>query len=98
DESVQIKGRYLLAVDDGNAYLAAGVAGLGVLQLPKYMAKPYEARGELVSLFEDWQLEPMPIHVAFPPYRHISRKLRVFINWIAELMAQLTPVIDRHQA
>lgn len=48
-----------------------------------------EARGELVPLFEDWQLEPMPIHVAFPPNRYISRKLRVFIDWIAELMAQL---------
>lgn len=97
-ESVQVKARYSLAVDDGNAYLAAGVAGLGVLWLPKYMAKSYEARGELVPLFEDWQLEPMPIHVAFPPNRHISRKLRVFINWIAELMGQLAPVTDPHQA
>ena len=47
-ESVQIKGRYVLAVDDGNAYLAAGLAGLGVLWLPDYMSKTYEARGELV--------------------------------------------------
>jgi DNA-binding transcriptional LysR family regulator len=97
-ESVQIKGRYLLAVDDGNAYLAAGLAGLGVLWLPTYMSKSPEARGELVPLFEDWCLDPMPIYVAFPPNRHISIKLRVFIDWVAELMAQLAPVADRHDS
>ncbi|MGF0237744.1 LysR substrate-binding domain-containing protein [Rhodococcus sp. IEGM1300] len=93
-ESVNIKGRYVLAVDDGNAYLAAGLAGLGVLWMPDYMAKAHVARGELVRLFEDWQFEPMPIFVAFPPNRHISIKLRVFIDWVAELMAQHAPVMD----
>ncbi|OLF54520.1 LysR family transcriptional regulator [Pseudomonas chlororaphis] len=91
-ERVEIKGRYVLAVDDGNAYLAAGLAGLGVLWLPDYMARAAQARGELVRLFEDWRLEPMPIYVAFPPNRHISIKLRVFIDWVAELMALHAPV------
>ncbi|WP_458372511.1 LysR substrate-binding domain-containing protein [Pseudomonas veronii] len=94
-ESLQVKGRYALAVDDGNAYLAAGLAGLGVLWLPKYMSTTYEARGELVPLFKDWRLDPMPIYVAFPPNRHISIKVRVFIDWIAELMAQHAPVNER---
>jgi DNA-binding transcriptional LysR family regulator len=42
-EQVQAQGRYVCAVDDGNAYLAAGLAGLGVLWLPDYMAKPHVA-------------------------------------------------------
>jgi DNA-binding transcriptional LysR family regulator len=62
------------------------------------MSKPYEARGELVRLFEDWRLDPMPIYVAFAPNRHISFKLRVFIDWVAELMAQHAPVTDRHDS
>jgi DNA-binding transcriptional LysR family regulator len=94
-ETLQIKGRYALAVDDGNAYLAAGLAGLGVLWLPTYMSKAFEARGELVPLFEDWNLDPMPLYVAFPPNRHISLKLRVFIEWVAELMAVHAPVSER---
>ncbi|VVN97340.1 HTH-type transcriptional regulator PgrR [Pseudomonas fluorescens] len=92
NESLEIKGRYVLAVDDGNAYIAAGLAGMGVLWLPEYMSKPYLARGELVPLFEGWQLDPMPLYVAFPPNRHISRKVRVFIDWVAELMARHAPV------
>lgn len=92
NESLEIKGRYVLAVDDGNAYVAAGLAGMGVLWLPDYLSKPWLARGELVPLFEGWSLEPMPLYVAFPPNRHISRKVRVFIDWVAELMAQHAPV------
>lgn len=87
-ESVEVLGRHTLTVDDGNAYLAAGLAGLGVLWLPQYMAKTHEARGELVPLFREWRIDPMPLYVAFPPNRHVSRKLRVFIDWVAELLAQ----------
>jgi DNA-binding transcriptional LysR family regulator len=75
---------------------AAGLAGLGVLWLPRYMARAPLARGELVPLFEDWHLDPMPLYVAFPPSRHVSRKLRVFIDWIVELLAQHAPAIQPH--
>ena len=88
EEQLRVHGRQVLLVDDGNAYLAAGMAGLGVLWLPQYMARGPLARGELLPLFEDWQLDPMPLYVAFPPSRHVSRKLRVFIDWVVELMGQ----------
>lgn len=94
-ESIHIQGRYVLAVDDGNAYLAAGLAGMGVLWLPAYMSAPHVAQGELLPLFEEWRLDPMPLYVAFPPNRHISIKLRVFIEWVAELMVQHAPIIQR---
>ncbi|MBX8484875.1 LysR family transcriptional regulator [Pseudomonas cichorii] len=94
-ESLHVHGRYVLAVDDGNAYLAAGLAGMGVLWVPDYMAKAPLERGDLVPLFRDWRMDSMPMYVAFPPNRHISLKLRVFIDWVAELMTQHAPVIDR---
>jgi DNA-binding transcriptional LysR family regulator len=94
-EHLQIKGRYVLAVDDGNAYIAAGLAGLGILWLPKYMSRIHEDRGDLVQLFEDWRLDPMPLYVAYPPNRHISIKLRVFIDWVVELMELHAPVSGR---
>ena len=87
-----------MAVDDGNAYLAAGLAGLGVLWLPDYMSKAYLARGELVPLFEGWRLDPMPLYLAFPPNRHVSTKLRVFIDWVVKLMAQHAPMTGHRGA
>jgi DNA-binding transcriptional LysR family regulator len=97
-ERIEGQGRYAFAVDDGNAYLAAGLAGLGILWLPDYMAKPHLACGELVPLFEGWRLDPMPLYVAFAPNRHVSAKLRVFIDWVAELMARHAPVVVRRDA
>ncbi|UUE99554.1 LysR substrate-binding domain-containing protein [Xanthomonas hortorum pv. pelargonii] len=92
NEAVNLQGRYVVASDDGNAYLAAGLAGMGVLWLPVYMAKAHVASGELVQLFDDWSLEPMPLSIAFPPNRHVSAKLRVFIDWVIALMAEHAPV------
>lgn len=95
-ESLRVQGRYVLAVDDGNAYLEAGLVGLGVLWLPQYLARAHVERGELQRLFEDWHLDPMPLYLAFPPNRHVSAKLRVFIDWIVELMAPFAPASHRH--
>lgn len=43
----------------------------------------------------DWQLDSMPIYVAFPPNRHVIIKVRVFIDWVIELMAEHAPVGER---
>ncbi|SFO70029.1 DNA-binding transcriptional regulator, LysR family [Variovorax sp. PDC80] len=86
------QGRYVVALDDGNAYAAAGVAGMGVLWLPRYMAQAHLASGELVPLFEDWEVASMPLYLVFPPNRHQSAKLRVFIDWVDELMAKHAPL------
>lgn len=92
DEQVRVMGRYAIATDDGNAYLAAGVAGLGALWLPQYMAAPHLARGELAPLFEDWSIAPMPLYIAFPPNRHVGARLRVFMDWMVELMKTHAPL------
>ncbi|MBL0728538.1 LysR family transcriptional regulator [Piscinibacter sp. HJYY11] len=91
-ERVDLQGRYVVAVDDGNAYLAAGLAGMGVLCLPTYMADAHERRGALHRLFADWQLAPMPVHAAWPQNRYLGARLRVFIDWVAELMARHAPL------
>jgi DNA-binding transcriptional LysR family regulator len=86
-EQLSLQGRQALTVDDGNAYIGACVAGLGIAALPDYMARPHVDSGELVQLFADWSLESMPLYLAYPPNRHVSAKLRVFIDWVVELLA-----------
>lgn len=73
-----------LSVDDGNACLAAGLAGLGIICLPTYMTAAHVRAGELVLLLPEWQLPAMPLHLVFPPNRYVSHRLRVFIEWIAD--------------
>ncbi|QDQ27922.1 LysR family transcriptional regulator [Chitinimonas arctica] len=93
-ERIEVRGRYVVALDDGNAYLAAGLAGMGMLCLPQYMAAERVAKGELVPLFDGWCFESMPMHLVFPPNRHVSARLRVFIDWVDQLMAQYAPITD----
>ncbi|MDR9750573.1 LysR family transcriptional regulator [Pseudomonas sp. SZMC_28357] len=95
DERLNINGRHVLAIDDGNAYLTAGLAGLGVLWLPDYMAKAHAEQGALVRLFSDWRIEPMPLYVAYSPNRYVRKPLRVFIDWVVELLAEHAPRLPR---
>jgi len=94
-KSVNISNQPALVVDDGHAYLAAGLAGIGALWLPTYMARAPVAEGELIQLFTDWHIDPIPMYVAFSQNRHVSAKLRVFIDWLVELMVQHAPVVSR---
>jgi DNA-binding transcriptional LysR family regulator len=87
DETLELEGRCDVAVNDGGAYMEATLAGLGVARMPTFMAAGPLARGELVPLFDDWRFEPLPIHIVYPPNRHLSSKLRVFVDWIVELLA-----------
>lgn len=91
-EQACVRGRHAVRTDDGNAYLAAGLAGLGVLWLPDYMARPHAAGGALLPLFTDWDVEPMPLYVGYPATRHVSRRLRLFVDWIVELLGEHGPV------
>jgi len=48
---------------------------------------PYLQSGQLEMLLEEWSVDPLPLHVVYPQNRHLSAKVRVFVEWIAELFA-----------
>jgi LysR family transcriptional regulator for bpeEF and oprC len=64
------------------------VAGLGIMQMAAYMVEPLLASGALELVLEDWTSAPLPMHVVYPHNRHLSAKVRVFVEWVAELFAR----------
>lgn len=86
-EEIELVGRYAVSVNDGNAYLAAALVGMGVAQMPAFMAQQHLASGALRPVLTDWTADSIPLHVVYPPNRHVSNKLRVFVDWIADLFA-----------
>lgn len=86
---VEITARHLVRVNESNAHLAAGLAGLGVIQTFSFIARPAVDRGELVPLLARFQPPPYEFHLAYPPNRYVSNRLRVFIDWAAELFGRL---------
>ncbi|HTD02598.1 LysR substrate-binding domain-containing protein [Undibacterium sp.] len=85
DEQVTLRGRYFVSVNDTNALLAAGLAGLGVLHVPAFVAKPHIEAGNLVSLLDNWAADPVPISIVYSANRHLSARVRVFVDWMVEL-------------
>ena len=86
-ESVEFGGRNMLSVNDSNAGVMAALAGLGVLYTASFLVQDHLSSGALEPLFTGWCGESAPIHVVYPPNRHLSNKVRVFVDWIAELFA-----------
>lgn len=87
-ETIEIQGNYIVSLNEGTGYLAAGLAGLGVMQLPIFMAQAHVEAGRLVPILSDWCTKPKPLHIVYPPNRHLSNKVRVFVDWLAELFAR----------
>lgn len=87
-ESLEVQGRYTVAVNESTANLAAGVAGLGLVRVATFQACPHVSAGTLVPVLLDWCQETVPLYVVYPPNKHLSAKLRVFVDWVAELFAR----------
>jgi LysR family transcriptional regulator, regulator for bpeEF and oprC len=76
-----------LALEDENSYVSAAEAGLGIAQMPAFVVKEAMERGALDLVLGDWFPEPAPLHVVYPQSRHLSRRVRVFVDWLATLIA-----------
>jgi LysR family transcriptional regulator, regulator for bpeEF and oprC len=87
-ETITPGNRYRIAVNDSNAYLAAVLAGLGVAQVPTFMAAPHLQSGALMTLLQDWSPKSIPMYVVYPPNRHLSAKVRSFVDWTVDLFAR----------
>lgn len=77
-----------VAVNNGDAYVAACEADFGIIQLPTYHVGARLQAGVLVEILPQHRPPPLPLHVLYPQNRHLSQRVRVFVDWLAELFAQ----------
>lgn len=87
-QTVEITGPTRLSVNESNAMIAAVLAGLGVAQMGAFSAVPLIERGKLVQVLADWSTHTIPLYVVYPPNRHLSAKVRAFVEWVAELFSK----------
>jgi LysR family transcriptional regulator for bpeEF and oprC len=83
---VQTSLRGNVALEDENSYVAAAEAGLGIAQIPAFVLKESMERGTLDLLLGDWFPEPSPLYVVYPQFRHLSGRIRVFVDWVAQML------------
>lgn len=73
----------VITVSGAEAYAAAARAGLGIIQAPRYRLEEDFRRGDLVPVLTGTPPAPTPVSVLYPRARHLSPRLRVFIDWLA---------------
>ena len=76
-----------LSFDSNDAIVDAGVAGNGLVQLHTYMAEAYLKSGQLVQVLSEYASDGPPISVLFPSNRQLAPKVRVFIDFVASILA-----------
>lgn len=88
-ERVEVNPRYIVSVNDARSYANAAIAGLGVIQSPRFMVRDALEKGELVEVLQHWHCEALPLYIVYPQTRHLSNKVRVFVDWLAKLVQNL---------
>lgn len=93
-ERLEVMGRYQAGANEAGTYVAAGLGGHGVIQAPYFMLRAHVDAGRLQRVLTDWSVPAIPLHVVYPPNRHLSTKVRIFVDWAAGLFAKaaLAPV------
>lgn len=80
--SIEVRGR--LRVNNGDTLREAALAGVGVVVLPTFIVGRDLQAGTLVPLLSDYVPQDLAIHAVYPHNRHLSPKVRAFIDFLVE--------------
>ncbi|MEA3393681.1 MAG: LysR family transcriptional regulator [Pseudomonadota bacterium] len=80
--TLSVKG--LLESNDGQILRAAALDGMGILVQPTYILYDDMVAGRLVPVLDDWDLPRLTVNLAYPSRKHLSAKVRTFIDFMAE--------------
>ena len=70
--------------NNGRMQVALAAAGAGVACEPDFIVAPEVASGRLVPVLTDWTLPSVPISAVYPSRRHLSAKVRAFVDFLVE--------------
>ncbi|MBL6750829.1 MAG: LysR family transcriptional regulator [Nevskia sp.] len=68
------------AVNEGEALVEAAALGLGLVQMPTYIARAALEQGRLREVLEKFRPARIPISLVFPSRRHVPPRLRLLID------------------
>jgi len=77
-----LRPRGTMSFNDGAALCAAAQAGFGLAQLQDFFCERAIAAGKLESVLDEFSPCATPISVVYPQTRHLSRKVRAFVDFL----------------
>ena len=88
-ERVDVEVRGTVSSDNSIVLLSSGMADLGLVIVQEWMVRQLIAEGRMRRVLSDWAVSPRPgdaaLYAMFPSSRGVSRKVRVFVDFLVEL-------------
>ncbi|MBI3896859.1 MAG: LysR family transcriptional regulator [Gammaproteobacteria bacterium] len=85
-QAVTVSGNFVS--NNGDALRTAAVAGSGIVNLPTDIIGDDLEAGRLLPLFPELKGQEFGIYAVYPSRRHLSAKVRTFVDFLAEKFAR----------
>lgn len=82
EERVKVGGRF--RCNNGDMLRAAALAGEGIICEPSFLVGEDLRAGRLVPLLQDWPLSQLALHAVYPSRRHLTARVRAFVDFLVE--------------
>jgi len=86
EKSIRVTGK--LRYNSGQGLVDAALKGLGIVQLPDYYVDLHLQSGELITILDNYQIPDEGIWAVYPHNRHLSPKIRLLVDYLAEQLAE----------
>lgn len=73
-----------ISVSNGDSYVAACEAGMGIIQIPEYHIRRQLNAGSLIEILPQLRPPALSLSVLYSNHSHMKPALRVFIDWMVE--------------
>ena len=83
---VEVKLPATVTVNNAESYIACCVAGLGLIQVPRFDVQDLLEQGRLIDVMPQHRSPAAPISLVYPHRRQRSERVVAFAEWFTELM------------
>ncbi|VAX07256.1 Transcriptional regulator, LysR family [hydrothermal vent metagenome] len=82
-----LRPSFKINANNGEYLCAAAIAGLGIAALPTFLVSKAIDEGKLIQLLPQYSLPAFNAYALYPQTRHLSRRVRVFIDFLVDKFA-----------
>ena len=89
-----VKVKRVMRASSGDFLCNAAAHGMGIVTLPTFLVSQTIRSGNLIPILTDYKFPVIPAYAVYPPTRHLSYRVRAFIDFLVEKFSG-TPQWDR---
>ena len=82
----EVPMRSSITVNSTDAYEAACLAGLGIIQVPRFGVQTLLSAGTLVEIMPNFPCPAMPVSLVYARTPNVPKRLQVFMQWLGALV------------